>query len=99
MRVTKKERKDRRDANKAYRKASKMNRKNEKFQQKAAKDRKLVTKKAQSSGDLLKNLDKYDEKKEKSLVKKGLKAMAGTAAAAGVLGDKLARHYARKTSF
>ena len=79
--------------------ANKMARKNSRFQSKAERDRAMVARGAKSTKELMENLKNYDKKKEKSLVKRGLAAMAGTAAAAGYFGDKLAMHYARKTSF
>ena len=99
----KKSRKERSAANKAFRKEvakqKKMDRKNDRFQKRAKRDSMVVSKKARNAGDLNKRLEKYEDLKEKNLVKRGLGRMAGAAAAAGYFGDKLAMHYARKTSF
>ena len=96
-------RKERAAENKAFRKGAakqqKMDRKNDRFQKKAKRDSMVVSKKAGNTADLTKNLKNYEDLKEKNLVKRGLGRMAGAAAVAGYFGDKLAMHYANKTSF
>ncbi len=102
MKPKKKDRKKRAAENKAFRKGvakqQKMGRKNDRFQKKAKRDSMIVSKKAGNVADLKKNLKNYEGLKEKNLVKRGLGRMAGVAAAAGYLGDKLSLHYMRKTS-
>ena len=102
MKAKKKDRKERAAENKAFRKSvakqQKMDRKNNRFQKRAKRDSMVASKKASNTADLKKNLNNYEDLKEKNLVKRGLGRMAAAAATAGYLGDKLSLHYMRKTS-
>lgn len=75
---------------------NKMARKNSRFKQRAERDSLLVSKKARNVGELTDRLKKYDDLKEKSLVKRGLGAMAGAAALATYFGGEDMRQARRR---